>query len=158
MFPGTARRPVLLSADMIDERFTRLLAARHGGVLATLRKDGRPQLSNVSYAWFPDEELIKVSVTDDRAKVANIRRDARVSFHVTSEDFWSYAVFDGIAELSPVAADPGDAAVDELVELYLAVAGEHPDWDDYRAAMVRDKRLVLRIRPNHVYGIVRDVG
>lgn len=149
---------MLLSDGMIDDRFTALLASRRGGVLATLRSGGRPQMSNVTYAWFPEQELIKVSVTDDRAKVANIRRDARVSFHVTSEDFWSYAVFDGIAELTPVAADPGDATVSELVELYRAVAGEHPDWDDYRAAMVRDKRLVLRITPNHVYGIARDVG
>jgi PPOX class probable F420-dependent enzyme len=143
---------------MIDDRYTALLAHRRGGVLATLRANGRPQLSNVTYAWFPEQELIKVSVTDDRAKVANIRRDARVSFHVTSEDFWSYAVFEGTGELTPVAADPADATVSELVELYRAVAGEHPDWDDYRAAMVRDKRLVLRISPNHVYGIARDVG
>jgi PPOX class probable F420-dependent enzyme len=143
---------------MIDERFSRLLAARHGGVLATLRKDGRPQLSNVSYAWFPGDQLIKVSVTDDRAKVKNIRRDPRVSFHVTSDDFWSYVVIDGVAELSPVASEPGDDTVEELVELYRTIQGEHPDWDDYRAAMVRDKRLVLRIRPEHEYGIVRDVG
>jgi PPOX class probable F420-dependent enzyme len=148
----------MLSRSMIDERFIRLLTSRKGGVLVTLRKDGRPQLSNVSYAWFPEDELIKVSVTDDRAKVANIRRDPRVSFHVTSDDFWSYAVFDGTASLSAVAADPDDATVSELIELYRTLAGEHPDWSDYRAAMVRDKRLVLRIRPNHVYGIARDVG
>jgi PPOX class probable F420-dependent enzyme len=140
---------------MIDERFAKLLAARHGGVLATVRSGGRPQLSNVTYAWFPDEALIKVSVTDDRIKVKNMRRDPRVSFHVTSDDFWAYAVVDGIAELSPVAAAPDDATVEELVDLYRAIRGEHPDWDDYRAAMVRDKRLVLRIRPEHAYGMVR---
>lgn len=143
---------------MIDERFTSLLAARHGGVLATLRKDGRPQLSNVSYAWFPADQLIKVSVTDDRAKVKNIRRDPRVSFHVTTDDFWSYVVVDGVAELSPVASEPGDDTVEELMALYRTIQGEHPDWDDYRAAMVRDKRLVLRITPQYGYGIARDVG
>jgi PPOX class probable F420-dependent enzyme len=141
---------------MIDDRFARLLAARHQGVLATLRGNGRPQLSNVSYAWFPDERLVRVSVTDDRAKVRNIRRDPRVSFHVTSDDFWSYAVVEGSGDLSPVAAEPHDKTVAELVDLYRAVQGEHPDWDDYRAAMVRDKRLVLRIRPEHAYGFVRD--
>jgi PPOX class probable F420-dependent enzyme len=149
---------MLLTADMIDERFTRLLAGRHDGVLVTLRGDGRPQLSNIGYAWFPDEGLIKVSVTHDRAKVANLRRDPRASLYITTDDFRSYAVFDGIAELSPVAADPHDATLDELMQQYRAVAGEHPDWDDYRAAMVRDKRLVLRIRPNHAYGVTRDVG
>ena len=141
---------------MINERFSELLARRHGGVLATVRSGGRPQLSNVTYAWFPDERLIRVSVTDDRIKVKNIRRDPRVSFHVTSDDFWSYVVVDGMADLSPVAAEPHDPAVAELVTLYRTISGEHPDWDDYRAAMVRDKRLVLRIRPEHAYGIVRD--
>jgi hypothetical protein len=73
---------------------------------------------------------------------------------VTSDDFWSYAVVDGIAELSPVAADPFDPTVEELVSLYRTIAGDHSDWDDYRAAMVRDQRLVLRIRPDHAYGLV----
>lgn len=141
---------------MIDDRFARLLAARHRGVLATLRSSGWPQLSNVSYAWFPDEGLVKVSVTDDRAKVRNIRRDPRVSFHVTSDDFWSYVVVEGNGDLSPVAAQPHDKTVEELIDLYRAVQGEHPDWDHYRAAMVRDKRLVLRIRAEHTYGIARD--
>ena len=141
---------------MIDDRFAKLLAARHQGVLATLRLNGRPQLSNVTYAWYPDGQVIKVSVTSDRVKVANARRDPRVSFHVTSDDFWSYAVVEGIADLSAVAAQTHDATVEELMDLYRAVQGEHPDWDDYRAAMVRDKRLVLRIRPEHAYGLVRD--
>ena len=140
---------------MISDAFADLLGQRKRGVVVTLRKDGRPQLSNVTYRWFPGEQLIRVSVTDDRAKVKNLRRDPRVSFHVTSDDFWSYAVVDGIAELSPVAAEPHDPTVEELVNLYRAVAGDHPDWDDYRAAMVRDRRLVLRIRPDRAYGLVR---
>ena len=140
---------------MISDAFADLLGQRKRGVVVTLRRDGRPQLSNVTYAWFPGEQLIRVSVTDDRAKVRNLRRDPRVSFHVTSDDFWSYAVVDGSAELSPVAAEPHDPTVEELVDLYRAIAGDHPDWDDYRAAMVRDRRLVLRIRPDHAYGLVR---
>jgi PPOX class probable F420-dependent enzyme len=141
---------------MIEERFVKMLASRKQGVLVTLRRDGRPQLSNVNYAWFPQESLIRVSITADRAKTANMRRDPRVSFHVTSDDFWTYAVVDGLAELSPVAEKEDDATVTELIDLYRAVAGEHPDWDDYRAAMVRDRRLVLRIRPQRAYGIARD--
>jgi hypothetical protein len=61
---------------------------------------------------------------------------------------------DGRAELSAVAQDPHDAAVEELVDLYRTVQGEHPDWDDYRAAMVRDQRLVVRIRADRAYGMV----
>jgi PPOX class probable F420-dependent enzyme len=140
---------------MIEEGFGEFLAGQRQGVLVTLRKDGRPQLSNVNYAWYQDEQTIKVSVTDDRAKTRNLRRDPRASFHVTSGDFWSYVVVDGYAELSAVAAEPHDAAVEELVELYQAVRGEHPDWDDYRAAMVRDRRLVVRLRAERAYGTVR---
>jgi hypothetical protein len=62
---------------------------------------------------------------------------------------------DGHAELSAVASDPDDAAVEELIDLYRAVQGEHPDWDDYRAAMVRDRRLVVRIKAERAYGAVR---
>jgi PPOX class probable F420-dependent enzyme len=140
---------------MIEEGFAEFLAGQRQGVLVTLRKDGWPQLSNVTYAWYSDEQTIKVSTTDDRAKTRNLRRDPRASFHVTSGDFWSYAVVDGHAELSAVAADPHDAAVEELVDLYRTARGEHPDWDDYRAAMVRDRRLVVRLRAERAYGMVR---
>jgi PPOX class probable F420-dependent enzyme len=139
---------------MVDERFAELIAGRRQGVLVTLRKDGRPQLSNVNYGWDQAGQTIRISITDDRAKTRNMRRDPRVSFHVTTSDFWSYVVVDGRAELSAVAEDPHDAAVEELIALYRAVQGEHPDWDDYRAAMVRDRRLVLRIRAERAYGMV----
>jgi len=64
-------------------------------------------------------------------------------------------VADGHAELSAVAREPHDAAVEELIDLYRSIAGEHPDWDDYRVAMVREKRLVVSIRAEHAYGMVR---
>ena len=82
-----------------------------------------------------------------------MRRDPRVSVMVHPETY-KYAVYEGEAELSPVAQSPDDATVDGLVELYRAASGkEHPDWDEYRAAMVADKRLVLRIRVTHAYGM-----
>ena len=140
---------------MIEDGFAELIGGRWQGVLVTLRQDGRPQLSNVNYGWDAQTQTIRVSTTDDRAKTANMRRDPRVSFYVTSGDFWSYAVVDGHAELSAVAKDPYDATVEELNDLYRAVRGEHPDWDDYRAAMVRDRRLVVRIRAERAYGAVR---
>jgi len=127
------------------------LRPRHFGVLVTSKRDGRPQLSNVGFA-VGDDGMVRVSVTDSRAKVANARRDPRVSLHATAPDFWSYVVLEGDAELSVVAASPDDAVVDELVAYYRAASGEHPDWDDYRRAMVADHRLVLRIRPNRAYG------
>lgn len=141
---------------MIEDRYTKLLAGRWQGILVTTRKNGWPQLSNVNYAWDATDQLIRISVTDDRAKTKNLRRNPRASFHVSSEDFWSYVVVDGHSELSAVAADPHDAAVEELIDLYRAVHGDHPDWDDYRAAMVRDRRLVIRIRPERAYGLARQ--
>ncbi|MGX7675947.1 PPOX class F420-dependent oxidoreductase [Plantactinospora sp. DSM 117369] len=122
------------------------------GVLATLKRDGRPQLSNVNYTFDPERRLIRVSVTDDRAKTANLRRDPRASFQVSTPDGWAYAVAEGTAELTPVAAEPTDPTVEELVDVYRAVQGEHPDWDDYRRAMVADRRLVLRLPVERVYG------
>jgi PPOX class probable F420-dependent enzyme len=138
---------------VIEPRFAELLRQRSEGILATMRRDARPQLSNVNYAFNADEQLIRISTTDDRAKVRNLRRDPRASFHVSSSDFWTYAVAEGSADLSPVAGDPDDATVEELIDLYRAVQGEHPDWADYRAAMVRDHRLVVRIRVERAYGL-----
>ncbi|MFF0838287.1 MULTISPECIES: PPOX class F420-dependent oxidoreductase [unclassified Streptomyces] len=136
-----------------EDALLKLLGESSGGVLVTLKKDGRPQLSNVTHVYSPDERIIRVSLTDDRAKTRNLRRDPRASYHVTTADRWAYAVAEGTADLSPVARDPHDETVEELVRLYRDVSGEHPDWDDYRAAMVRDRRLVLRLPVERVYGI-----
>jgi PPOX class probable F420-dependent enzyme len=141
------------SPVVIEPRFAGLLRERSEGILVTMRRDARPQLSNVNFAFNAGEQLIRISTTDDRAKVRNLRRDPRASFHVTSRDFWTYAVAEGIADLSPVASDPDDATVEELIDLYRAVQGEHPDWADYRAAMVRDHRLVVRMRVERAYGL-----
>jgi PPOX class probable F420-dependent enzyme len=135
-----------------DPRMLAFVAENRWGVLATVKRDGRPQLSNVGYAYDTEAGLIRVSVTDDRAKTRNLERDPRVSLHVTSDDFWTWVVVEATAELSPVAADPGDATVEELITYYRGTAGEHPDWDDYRRAMVVDRRRVVRLRPEHAYG------
>jgi PPOX class probable F420-dependent enzyme len=123
------------------------------GVLTTQKRDGRPQLSNVMFA-VGDDGSVRVSITADRAKYKNLVRDARASLHVTQDDFYAYAVLEGDVELSEVAAAPDDATVDELVDLYRAMVGEHPDWDEYRATMVTDRRVVARLRPTHAYGML----
>ncbi|WP_327435518.1 PPOX class F420-dependent oxidoreductase [Streptomyces sp. NBC_01201] len=130
----------------------RLIGQYDGGVLVTLKRDGRPQLSNVNHAYYPDEGVIRVSITEDRAKTRNLRRDPRASYHVTSDDRWAWTAADVTAELTPPAADPHDVVVEQLVTLYRDVQGEHPDWDDYRRAMVQDRRVVLTLRIDHVYG------
>jgi PPOX class probable F420-dependent enzyme len=137
----------------IDEAVAAARANRQG-VLTTIKKDGRPQLSNVLHG-VDDAGVLRVSTTADRAKYANLRRTPWAAVHVNGSDFWSYAVIEGDVTLSDVAADPHDAAVDELVELYRSLSGEHDDWDDYRASMVTDRRVVVRITPTHAYGVLR---
>lgn len=122
---------------------------RHA-VLITLRKDGRAQSSDIAYAVM-DGALV-VSLTADRAKTANMRRDPRVVLHITHPASWSYVSFDAVADLGPVAAAPDDAAADALVDYYRTVVGEHPDWDEYRAAMVTEQRQLLTVRPQSAVG------
>jgi len=130
------------------------VAARHQGVLVTRRRDGRPQLSNIVYAT-EEAGTVRISVTETRAKTKNLQRDPTASLYVPGDSFWAYVVLDGTAALSATTSTPGDETADELVALYRAVRGEdHPDWAEYRAAMVRERRLVVRFRPTHAYGVV----
>ena len=140
---------------MAAKDLEQLIAEAHGGALVALKRDGRPQISNVSHVFQPETRLLRVSTTADRAKVANLRRDPRASYYVSSADGWRYAVAEGTVELTPVAADPHDAVVDELVEIYRGILGVHPDWDEYRAAMVADRRLVIRFSVDRIYGTDR---
>ena len=123
-------------------------------VLTTIRRNGRPQLSNVLHA-VGDDGLIRISTTADRAKFKNLEREPWAALHVNGGNHWSYAVIEGDVTLSPVAAEPTDDAVGELVELYRSLAGEHDDWDAYRAAMVAERRAVVRISPARAYGMLR---
>jgi PPOX class probable F420-dependent enzyme len=121
------------------------------GTLATIRANGRPQLSNILYVV--GDGTITISVTDTRAKVVNLRRDPRASLYVVGDNVYQWVVIEALAALSAVAADPHDATVDALVAYYKAGSGEHPDWEEYRAAMVADRRLVLTLRPERAYGM-----
>jgi PPOX class probable F420-dependent enzyme len=125
---------------------------RKQGVLATIRSNGRPQLSNIAYV--PEGDTFLISITDDRAKTANLRRDPRASLYVLGDNFYQYVVIEATAELSPVAADPKDATVEALIRYYEAASGAHPDWNEYAAAMIADKRLALTLRPERAYGIL----
>lgn len=128
------------------------IRGRHHGVLTTIKSDGRPQLSNIAYA-LGDDGVIRISVTDGRAKTKNLRRDPRASLHVVGDSFYQYVVVEADVTMSDVTTSPDDAAADELVETYRAIAGEHDDWAEYRQAMIDDHRLVLRLAPTHAYGM-----
>lgn len=139
-----------MSADGFDPHD--LVAKGRLGVLATIKSDGRPQLSPVTPYYDRSAGVIYVSVTDGRAKTKNLRRDPRVSIEVTSADGRSWATVDGTATLVGPGTDPNGPEVEALVDYYRAAAGEHPDWDEYRSVMVSDRRVLLKISVEHVYG------
>lgn len=128
--------------------------ATRESTLTTIRRDGRPQLSNVLHSLGGDAR-IRISTTAGRAKFRNMEREPWVALHVNGETFFSYAVIEAEASLSPVAADPDDAVADALVDLYRSLAGEHDDWDAYRAAMVAEGRAVVTLTPTRAYGMLQ---
>jgi PPOX class probable F420-dependent enzyme len=129
-----------------------LLAGARLGVLATLKADGRPQLSPVTPFYDRDAGVLRVSMTEGRAKTANLRRDPRAALEVTSGDGWSWATAEGVVALTGPGTSPDGPEVDALVDYYRAAAGEHPDWAEYRAAMVADRRVLMTMRVEKVYG------
>lgn len=130
-----------------------LARTRRWSVLVTMRSNGYPQLSNVGHLVSSDG-LIRVSITSERAKYKNLLRNPWAALHVARDDYFAYAVIEGDVELSPVANDVDDETVNELVEVYRGIAGEHDDWDDYRRAMVAEHRVVARLRPARAYGML----
>lgn len=136
---------------MTLEQALALAAGQRSGVLVTLRRNGWPQTSNVVHALRQGRVL--VSVTDGRAKTRNLRRDPRATLHVSTPDTSAWAALEGTVELSPVTTSPGDATGQALLELYAAIAGQqHPDPDEFFAAMVQERRLLLTLTPTHGYG------
>ncbi|MGA3151503.1 MAG: PPOX class F420-dependent oxidoreductase [Streptosporangiaceae bacterium] len=108
----------------LDDKLLGLVASHQQGVLATVAADGRPQLSNVLYVWDAGHRTARISTTADRAKARNLRRDPRAALHVSGRHFWQFAVAEGPVTLSDVAAEPGDAATRELLELHGAFYGK----------------------------------
>ena len=135
---------------MIDlERARQYIRVRHDGILTTIKRDGRPQLSNILY-FVDDDGRVKISVTQTRAKTHNLRRDHRASLHVQGRDRYEYLVAEGTVEFIE-----GDGVAEALRHYYRKVRGEHPDWAEYDAAMAADQRLLLAITVERAYGVLR---
>jgi PPOX class probable F420-dependent enzyme len=133
--------PKIATASRVGrDELIEFLRPRHRAMLATTRTDGRPQLSPVTCGVDSDGRIV-IATYPSRAKVGNVRRDPRVSLCVQPED-WSaaYVQVDGRARV----LDLPDA-LEPLVEYYRVIAGEHDDWDDYRTAMVRQGKCLIRV-------------
>jgi len=138
-----------------DDKLFGLISASRQGVLATVAKDGRPQMSNVLYVWDAVERIARISTTANRAKARNLARDPRAALHVSGTHFWQYAVADGDVTLSEVAAEPGDEATGELLDLHTVHYGALDEVQFY-PQMIAARRLVVRLHVRRVYGVALD--
>jgi PPOX class probable F420-dependent enzyme len=134
-----------------------LLAASRLGVLATIKADGLPQLSPVQPFYDEGAGVILISSRKGLSKTTNLTRDPRAALEVTSADGRSWATAEGTVTVTGPGTDPHGPEVEALVDYYRAASGaEHPDWDEYREAMVHDRRVLITITVTHVYGA--DIG
>ena len=140
-----------------QDELWQLVSSNQQGVLATVKADGSPQLTNVLYVAGPALRVVRVSTTADWAKGRNLARDPRAALHVSGEDFWHYAVAEGPVTLSGVAAIPGDDAIEELLEVHCHFYGEI-DRATFDEEMITNQRLVVRLQVTHLYGVMVKTG
>ncbi|MEV1244121.1 pyridoxamine 5'-phosphate oxidase family protein [Nonomuraea sp. NPDC050022] len=142
-------------SSLPDEDLSHLLSQQRFGALATLDANGRPHLSTVVYDWDSDQRVVRVATVDGRLKVRQLHKDPRAALYVASDDFWSYAVAEGLAELSPVSVEPGDEVGRELLAMR---SGRPAGLEDpvgaaaFLGQAVADRRLVIRLRVSRLYG------
>ncbi|MFG3141505.1 pyridoxamine 5'-phosphate oxidase family protein [Streptomyces sp. NPDC048211] len=150
--PGAGPAPRTLT----EAELSRLLGAQQFGVLASVRSTGHPHLTTVLYSWDAKERTVRVSSTADRLKPRQLHTDPHAALHVNGPDVFSFAVAEGVAEVSDPAAVPGDAVSRELLSLT-------PGFEDpaeeaaFLSQVVADRRVVIRIRVSRLYGTALDV-
>ncbi|MEV6827342.1 TIGR03618 family F420-dependent PPOX class oxidoreductase [Amycolatopsis sp. NPDC051102] len=151
--PGRGPGPAKPSEDAVR----RLLGEHNLGALATVNRAGHPHLSTVAYAWDPDERVVRIGSAAGRAKVRQLANNPRASLYVSSADHLAFAVAEGVAEVSPVSSVPGD----ETGRALLAMQAPFADAQDEAAFlrnMVEDRRVVITLRVDRLYGGGLDVG
>ncbi|NUR87307.1 MAG: TIGR03618 family F420-dependent PPOX class oxidoreductase [Nonomuraea sp.] len=145
--PGAGPGPRSLG----EEELSALLSSQRFGALATNKSSGHPHLSTVVYTWDPRQRVVRVSTVADRLKVRQLHKDPRAALYAASDDFWSYAVAEGEAELSPVSDRPGDEVGRELLAMQPPF-GHPADEEAFLRRVVADRRLVIRLRARRLYG------
>jgi PPOX class probable F420-dependent enzyme len=135
---------------MTEDEARAFIARHHQAVLATIKRNGRPQLSNMSYT-LDDDGRIKLSTSTTRAKIHNLRRDPRATLSIQGDDWHQYLVVEGTAEVQE------ENPIPDLRRIYVQIRGaEHPNWDEFDEAMRRQKRVVLAISIERMYPLDRS--
>ncbi len=143
--------------SLSDEALSDLLAEQQFGTLATVKRSGHPHLTTMLYSWDPEARIVRFSTTADRVKVKHLQRDPRAALHVQGGDVWSFAVAEGVAEASEITTVPGDAVGRELLAM-VPTAAKPEDEDAFLQQLVAERRIVLRLRVERLYGTALDVN
>ncbi|MEV5436473.1 TIGR03618 family F420-dependent PPOX class oxidoreductase [Streptomyces sp. NPDC052682] len=142
--------------SLSDEALSDLLARQQFGTLATVKRSGHPHLTTMLYSWDPEARVVRLSTTADRIKVRHLQRNPRAALHVRGDDVWSFAVAEGPAEASEVTTVPGDAVGRELLAM-IPAAAQPEDEDAFLEQLVAERRLVIRLRAERLYGTALDI-
>ena len=135
---------------MFSESTKTFVGENHHGVLTTFRRSGAAQMSIILCAAYGDG--VAFTTPGDRAKLRNLRRDPRCTLIVSQDDWGGYVVFEGLAKILEAGNTDADKLSDALREVYRGISGEHPDWDEYDRVMLEERRAVVIVVPEHVYG------
>ena len=135
---------------MLPDKVKDFISNNDKAVLSTFRRSGHAQLSIVSVGPYADGAAF--TTTEDRAKLANLRRDPRCSLLVSQDSWWGFVVLEGTARIMSADNTDPEELRQAFRDVYRSISGEHPDWDEYDRAMVDDKRAVIVVVPERIYG------
>ena len=135
---------------MLPENVKSFVSESRQAVLTTFRRSGAAQMSLILCAAYDDG--VAFTTPGNSAKLRNLRRDPRCTLIVSQVDWWGYVVLEGRAKIMEAANTNADKLSGELREVYRRISGEHPDWDEYDRVMVEERRAVVAVVPEHVYG------
>ena len=135
---------------MLPDNIRDFISGNDKAVLSTLRRSGAAQLSIVVVGNYGDGAAF--TTTEDRAKLANLRRDPRCSLLISQDSWWGFVVLEGTARVMSADNTDPEELRHAFRDVYRSISGEHPNWDEYDRAMVEDRRSVVIVIPERIYG------
>lgn len=142
---------------LADDELSGLLTSHSFGTLATIKRSGHPHLSTMIYSWDPSARVVRFFTTEGRVKVRHLRDNPRAALHVSGPDVWSFAVAEGEASVSEVTREPGDVIGQEIWAM-LPSQMKPDDQDAFYLSLVEERRVVIRLNVDRLYGVALDQG